>query len=163
MSGAYFKIALGAGIGILVLVSVVFWWLAQRSSTARPTLGLKYGWLLPCPDSPNCVSSHANPNDKTHYLPPIAFTDEPEKVWERLQKLLKSFPDATIVESKNNYLRAEFRSKLFGFVDDVEFLLDRDDKVIHFRSASRVGHSDLGANRKRIEMIRATLSQSDDF
>ncbi len=162
MSGAYFKIALGGGLGILIFIALVFWLLAQRSSTARPALGLKNGWLLPCPDSPNCVSSHANPGDKSHYLPPIAFSAEPEQAWEKLQRVLKSMPGTTIVETKNNYLRAEFRSRIFGFVDDGEFLLDRHHKVIHFRSASRVGHSDLGANRKRIEMIRAKFSQPGD-
>ena len=61
---------------------------------------------------------------------------------------------------KPDYLYAEYSSALFGFVDDVEFYFPPETHIIHVRSASRLGHSDLGVNRKRIEAIRARLLRS---
>ncbi len=159
MIGSYLKIALGGGIMIVLAVTLVIWLLAQRSVT-RPVLGVKEGKLTPCPTTPNCVSSQIDPNDKVHYLPPIAITGEPDKAWKRVLTLLRSQANVTILENQGNYLRTEFHSPIFGFVDDVEFLLDPESKVIHFRSASRVGHSDLNANRKRMKSIRTTVNET---
>ncbi len=75
----------------------------------------------------------------------------------KLVALVKAMPRTTIVDSTDNYLYAEFASKLMGFVDDVEFYLDPAESVIQVRSASRLGESDLGVNRKRLEEIRAAL------
>lgn len=72
---------------------------------------------------------------------------------ERLKSIVAGMPRAKVVSSTDRYLHAEFTSALFRFVDDVEFLIDPDAKQIHFRSASRVGYSDLGANRRRMEAI----------
>ncbi len=77
----------------------------------------------------------------------------------RLKKVILSKPRTSIIEEKPNYLRAEFTSRIFRFVDDVEFLFDDSLKYIHVRSASRIGRSDLGVNRKRIEEIRVDLQK----
>jgi uncharacterized protein (DUF1499 family) len=74
-----------------------------------------------------------------------------------LKTVIQNLERAKIITETENYLYAEFTSAFWGFVDDVEFLLDESAKVIHVRSASRLGTSDLGANRKRIETIRAKL------
>lgn len=74
---------------------------------------------------------------------------------QRLIGILESLPQATIATREPNYLHVEFRSSLFGFVDDVEFLADEAANVIHVRSASRIGYSDGGTNRRRVEMLRA--------
>ena len=121
-------------------------------SGKRPTnLGVKNGKLAPCPGSPNCVNSQSqDPKSKIEPLPTVAIAD--------LRKVLESMERTTIVEQTENYLYAEFKSKLMGYVDDVEFYLDPNEKVMHVRSASRLGQSDLGVNRKRVEEIRAKLS-----
>ncbi len=75
-----------------------------------------------------------------------------------LSRVIAATPRATVTETRPDYLRAEFRSRVFRFVDDVEFLVDEHSRVIHVRSASRVGYSDLGVNRKRIESLRAAYS-----
>lgn len=120
-------------------------------SGKRPTnLGVKNGKLAPCPGSPNCVNSQSqDPKSKIEPLPTVAIAD--------LRKVLESMERTTIIEQTENYLYAEFKSKLMGYVDDVEFYLDPNENVMHVRSASRLGQSDLGVNRKRVEEIRAKL------
>jgi len=108
--------------------------------------------LAPCPNTPNCVSSTA-PNEE-HYVPPLRYTGNKDAAYRTLAALIVSYPRARIVAKDANYLRAEFRSALFRFVDDVEFVFSPDQPMIDVRSASRVGYSDLGANRRRIEDIR---------
>lgn len=116
----------------------------------RPqNLGSQEDRLSPCPDSPNCVSSFAT--DEAHAIEPLAATlAEIEAVLVRLR-------EANIVSAAENYLYVEFTSRIMRFVDDVEFLYDPDAQLTHVRSASRLGYSDMGANRKRIESIRASL------
>ena len=117
----------------------------------RPdNLGAQDGLLVPCPRSPNCVSSQAT--DERHRIAPLTFADEPETAWSRLRVVLTGRADATLIEEQPGYLRLELRTTLF--VDDAEFLLDPVNRVIHVRSASRLGYSDLGKNRSRMEEIR---------
>ena len=124
----------------------------------RPTnLGVQSGQLAPCPNSPNCVSSFSQDNE--HKIAPLAYTSTSTDAIANLKKSILSLPRTKILTETNNYLYAEFTSALMGFVDDVEFLLDEKAKVIQVRSASRLGESDLGVNRKRIETLRAKLNQ----
>ena len=117
----------------------------------RPNnLGAQDGLLVPCPRSPNCVSSQAR--DERHRIAPLTFADEPDTAWARLRAVLTGRADATLIEEQPGYLRLELRTTLF--VDDAEFLLDPVNRVIHVRSASRLGYSDLGKNRSRMEEIR---------
>jgi uncharacterized protein (DUF1499 family) len=121
---------------------------------ARSTaLGVRDGRLSPCPVSPNCVSSLAP--DDVHRIDPLPFAGPSAVAISRLAGIVRSLPRASVVAADEIYLHAEFRSAAFRFVDDVEFLADESAGLIHLRSASRVGSSDLGVNRKRIEAIRA--------
>lgn len=123
----------------------------------RPTnLGVKEGRLTSCPDSPNCVVSQGD-EDAEHSIAPLAYSGDPAEAMTKLTAVVKAMPRTTIIESTDSYLYAEFASKLMGFVDDVEFYLDPTASVIQVRSASRLGKSDLGANRKRVEAIRQEL------
>ena len=120
------------------------------SGTRPNNLGVKDGKLAPCPGSPNCVSSQSEDAQfKIDPLPPVTIAD--------LKTIVANMERTTIIEETDNYLYAEFKSKLMGYVDDVEFYLDSDANVIQVRSASRLGKSDLGVNRKRIEEIRSQL------
>lgn len=122
----------------------------------RPTnLGVRDGKLTQCPASPNCVSSLA-PQDG-HSIAPLSFSGDPDTAFKQLKLLLGRRPDTTLVEERGEYLRVEFRTPL-GFVDDAEFLLDRGLRLIQLRSASRLGYSDLGKNRSRMEEIRKQLA-----
>ena len=107
----------------------------------------------PCPKTPNCVSSMM-PIDSKHYIAPLRYTGKKEIVYQKLLVMIESNSRARILAKQANYIKAEFRSAIFKFVDDVEFLFPSDQPIIHVRSASRVGYFDLGKNRSRIENIR---------
>jgi uncharacterized protein (DUF1499 family) len=129
-----------------------------KFSGKRPTtLGVTNGNLAPVPTSPNCVCSQAPTGDSEHYIEPFPLTGSPRDSIEALKAIVQSMERTTIVEATDTYLYAEFTTKLMGYVDDVEFYADGANGVIHVRSASRLGQSDLGLNRKRIEAIRAKL------
>ena len=115
----------------------------------RPSnLGVKDGKLTTCPGTPNCVNSQGtDTQSKIEPLPDVSIA--------QIKKVVEGMERTTIIEETDNYLYAEFKSKLMGYVDDVEFY--RDAGVVQVRSASRLGKSDLGVNRKRVEEIRSKL------
>ena len=119
------------------------------------TLGVRDGRLAPCPATPNCVCSQDS--DPEHAIEPLKLSS-PDSAIADLKRIIESLPKTKIVEESSDYLYAQFTSKLMGYVDDVEFYVDRAANVIHVRSASRLGKSDLGVNRKRIELIRTQLA-----
>lgn len=110
---------------------------------------------LICPASPNCVSTQAT--DESHAIAPFRYRKSRVEAKEALKDIVRALSRTKLVEEDESYLHYEFTSLLLRFVDDVEFLFDDESKTIHFRSASRTGHSDLGVNRKRMETIRALL------
>ncbi len=121
-------------------------------------LGVTNGHLMECPHTPNCVNSQAKEDE--HLIQPILFIGTSKEVQTRLLKILNEWTHAQIIVIQANYIRAEFVSKVFRFIDDVEFYFPETEEpktTIHIRSASRVGHSDFGVNRKRIEQIRSLL------
>jgi uncharacterized protein (DUF1499 family) len=116
----------------------------------RPTnLGVKDGLFAPCRRTPNCVSSQADPSDREHYIEPLRAS------MDDVRKAVEGLPRTLIVLAQPNYLHAEFRSRLLGFVDDVEFFFD--GAAVQVRSASRLGRRDFGVNRARIEEIRRLI------
>ncbi|MBA3313734.1 MAG: DUF1499 domain-containing protein [Planctomycetota bacterium] len=123
--------------------------------------GLVDGRLAACPRSPNCVRSCSPASDGVHHIEPLRFTDPPSDAWRRLIDILKRQPRTTIVTAEDSYVHAEFTTPVLRFIDDGEFLLDAPAGVIHVRSASRLGRTDFGTNRKRIEALRATFEAHD--
>ena len=113
--------------------------------------------LKACPKSPNCVSSQAV--DPEHTIGPLVYSDSRAEAYTRLKKVLGEMKRTNIVAEKEDYLHAEATSLIFRFVDDVEFYFPATEKLIHVRSASRVGQSDLGVNRKRVEEIRSRFAK----
>ena len=121
----------------------------------RPTnLGVKDGKLAPCPNSPNCVCSQTPQTDSQHYIQPLSYNSTTPEAIAKLKDVIQGMSRAKLISETSTYLYAEFTSQLMGYVDDVEFWIDERAKVIHVRSASRLGKSDLGVNRKRVEEIR---------
>ena len=116
--------------------------------------------LAPCPKKPNCVSSDA-PVDSIYYIAPLQFSGKPADAWQQLLKMAEEMPRTRIVQETTTFLHLEVRSRIFGFVDDVTFQLRENEKIIALRSASRMGWSDFGANRKRLEQIRQLFMQTD--
>lgn len=128
------------------------------SGTPPTDLGVTNGQLKSCPDTPNCVSSQAPEGDKEHAIAPFSYTGSSKAAIERLKQIIERMERSTINQVTDDYLYAEFSSKLMGFVDDVEFYAPPGESVIHTRTAARLGKSDLGANRKRTEEIRAQFA-----
>ncbi|HEY8265096.1 MAG TPA: DUF1499 domain-containing protein [Steroidobacteraceae bacterium] len=127
--------------------------LAVFSGTRPDNLGVKDGRLAACKPTPNCVSSQADPADQEHYIEPIAYSD----TMQELRRAVESMTRATVIREEGNYLYAEYKSALLGYVDDVELWLDDKTRLVHVRSASRLGRSDFGVNRKRIEELRILI------
>lgn len=141
----------------LSTVLVALCWLkatqGNKFAGIRPAfIGVQDGRLAPCPDTPNCVNSQSK--NPLHCIEPIACNLTPAQAMANLKTVIANLDKAKIITTTEHYLYIEFTSAFWGFVDDVEFLIDPSAQVIHVRSASRLGKSDLGVNRKRIEMIR---------
>jgi uncharacterized protein (DUF1499 family) len=138
---------------VLVLAFVPMIGLAFLSWTSPPPqTGLLDGHLRPCPGTPNCVLSEDEGEGAR--IPPLSFEGPPERAWAQLREVIAGM-GGTIQADHDGYLWATFTSRVFRFVDDVEFRLMPSSNVIQVRSASRAGRSDLGVNRKRVERLRA--------
>lgn len=148
------------------------------AETAIIRVGLVRGQLGPCPESPNCVNSFADPDDRTHYIEPIAFpawasgssqsatedtsASDGTRVLDALQEVLSTWARTTIETRNDKYIHVRAVSLVMRFVDDMELLLDEEKRVVHVRSASRAGYSDLGVNRKRVERLRSEFQTFGD-
>ena len=124
-----------------------------------PKVQLVDGKLRVCPDSPNCVSSESD--RASSRIEPLTFQGPPEKAWSQLRGTIGEM-GGKIEEDHDGYLWATFTSRVFRFVDDVEFRMVSTDGMIHVRSGSRVGYSDLGVNRRRVEKMRTLFNQKKD-
>jgi uncharacterized protein (DUF1499 family) len=130
-------------LAILVLLSTISVNLAGAESI-----------LEPCPQSPNCVSTDEDPSDTQHYVDPIPFGVSTDQAFEAVLEVLENMPRTVVTSTQGFEVHAESRVAVFGFVDDVTIVVDESDSVVRFRSASRVGYSDLGVNRRRYQRFR---------
>ena len=147
-----------ASIFLIVIIALFILGYMSHSGEAH---GLVEGRLKPCPDKPNCVSSEFV-SDTKHYIEPLVYSaGETERVMPRLKKIIVDM-GGSIQAEKTDYLAATFTSSVFRFVDDLELRIDADQKTIHLRSASRVGHGDRGANRKRVELLKKSFQLKTD-
>jgi uncharacterized protein (DUF1499 family) len=112
----------------------------------------KEGFLVDCPEKPNCVSTQATKPE--HAIVPFTYSKPLGEAKQALKEEIAKISDATLVKEEGPYLHFEFRSRVLRFVDDVEFIFNEETKTLQFRSASRFGYSDWGVNRKRMEYIR---------
>ncbi len=115
--------------------------------------------IPPCPGSPNCVSS-APGTDTEHVVEPLRYTGTAKEAKVQLLGIIQTMPRTRILRNDSHYLHAECTSLLFRFVDDLEFWFDTEAPRIDVRSASRVGRSDFGVNRKRVEEIRIKFAKA---
>ena len=136
---------------IFGVVLVVF----SIASRKQPELGLLNGQLRPCPATPNCVCSEHQVEGA--YIEPLSYTGMAAEAWVKIKRVISETGGVVIIEEAD-YLRIFYETPLLRYVDDVEFRQDKNKQVIHVRSASRVGQSDLGTNRKRVEKIRTAFN-----
>ena len=140
-----------------VLAAILCMAILSCSGQRPDNLGVNDGRLAPCPASPNCVcSDHCG---KQHQVQPFVLKRPAAEVWTSIIQQVRQLPRTRIITQTDTYLHAECSSAVFGFVDDLELHLRPVDNIIAVRSASRLGHSDFGVNRKRVENLRARLRQ----
>ena len=140
-------------IGTVLLIASMP--LLSCSGKLPANLGISNSELAPCPSSPNCISSDNHDND--HKVAPFLLVESSAEVWRVARELVSGLPRTQIVNETADYLHAECRSKLFGFVDDLELHLRPAAGIIAVRSAARLGYSDFGVNRRRVESLRVAL------
>ena len=145
-------------VSFLVVVPIGFLGGKSVMSSRPDNLGAVGGQLPGCPDSPNCVSTSAT--DDEHSIAPLTFEGSAADAMVRLKSAIESLPRTVVVTANESYLHAEFTTLFFRYVDDVECQIDEDNGQIQIRSASRTGYSDMGANRTRVEEIRAAFASS---
>ena len=138
----------------LALFPVATLYILSLTAKRPDNLGVHNGKLADCPASPNCVCTFAD--DEQHGMEPVPLTKSAEETLTELTAIIEEMR-GQVITTEDNYVHAEFTSSQFRFVDDVEFLIDKDAGLIHFRSASRVGYSDLGVNRMRMTGILSRL------
>lgn len=132
---------------IAVIIVLLALQMFIKNSKTPSNLGVKDGKLAPVPKSPNAVSSQCdNPEKK---VDPIPFISDLDKSKESIKSALKSYGGIEIIKEDDNYIHAISTTKTMKYKDDLEFYFDVENKIIQFRSASRVGYSDRGLNRDR--------------
>lgn len=130
--------------------------LGSQSREMKPQLGVTENQLRKCPEKPNCINSFYQ-DDKDHYIAPL----KTALTINEIKNIIKSKrPNFKIEKSNDQYLYYTYESSLMGFVDDIELLLIED--LLYFRSASRVGYSDMGANKERIEKLKLNLKDRNE-
>lgn len=126
----------------------------------RPTnLGITNSKLAECPHSPNCVSSDSH--SSSHSIAALKINSSAKDAWITTRNAVLDLPRTTIVTETSDYIHAECSSAFFGFVDDLELHLRSTEGNIAIRSASRLGSSDFGVNRKRVEILRNKLIEQN--
>lgn len=114
------------------------------------TVGLKDGALQECPESPNCIQSYSS-TDEDHFMEPLKMVESDlAKTKDRILAVVGDMKRTEVISEEGNYIHVTYTTAVFRFIDDVEFLIDEENGLVHFRSASRVGYSDLGVNEKRM-------------
>ena len=140
-----------AVLGLSLLFLGMLLYKSYQSHKTPGKVGVTDGQLQACSEKPNCVSSFADPSDEQHHYPPLE--GEPiEALWQKLNTVLQDM-GYQVVTADNQYIHATETSKIMRYIDDIEFLYSETENKIFVRSASRVGYSDLGANRKRMDAI----------
>lgn len=134
-------------LGVLIISMMFFSCAGQRPEN----LGIHNDQLTRCSGKPNCVSSQDE--DENHLLPVFRYQGEKEANFKKLKKIITSLDGMTLITENDNYLHIECKSAVMGFVDDLEFYFSKEN-VVQVRSASRLGYSDFGVNRKRVEKLR---------
>jgi len=138
---------------IVILIVVVMF---GKNNIAPKNLGVKEGKLKKMPNSPNAVSSQTDIEDKK--VEPLLFTGDLEKSKARIIGIINNLEGTEMIKNEKNYIYVIFKTGGLKFKDDVEFYFDEVNKLIHFRSASRVGYSDMGLNRKRYDEIKSAYN-----
>ena len=139
---------------LLILFStfIIYFFILGHQSKSKHAKGITDGHLLKCPDTPNCFNTEIK-DHAGHYISPIKIPEKTNNSLFVLKDIVRNMGGKIINENENHF-SAIYTSSVFGFVDDLEIRVDTETNLIHIRSASRVGRSDMGVNKKRIILIK---------
>lgn len=143
---------------ILIILSLFI--LSGCGGDMKNTSSLKNGVFSPCPSSPNCVSTM---DEGKQNIQPLSYTGKSDEALAVISDIVLTFPGTLLVEGKKGYLHFTVKSRVFGFIDDLEVYLPEGEQVVHFRSAARTGYYDFGVNRKRLDTIKSMLQKTQLF
>lgn len=147
---------------VVLLAALLIGQLGLLQGRAPDNLGVHQGRLRPPAATPNSVSSQAtlyanHPMRAYAQIAPLALAGSGPATIAKIKAIVEAMLGAAVVKSERGYLYVRFTTRWLRFVDDAEFWFDPATNVIQLRSASRVGRSDFGVNRGRIERIRRRL------
>ena len=145
-------------LGLVILATLGLFYIFGVLSKSGKADGTLEDKLTSCPDSPNCVCSEYK-NDTKHYIEPIQLSNPlPNDPYNILKKTAESM-GGKLQQEGSHYLAYTFTSTIFRYVDDFEIKIDPNTKTIHLRSASRIGYSDAGVNKKRTEQFKKLFTE----
>lgn len=144
----------GRNVSHPIVIPLIIFFLTACAGQAQEFRGLQDGHLQACPRRPNCLCSEDK--ESANFIEPLVYFVSPKAAWQAVEKNILEM-GGTIEKFDDTYMHATFKSRIFGFVDDLELRLDNSNKLIHVRSASRFGYYDFGVNRKRIDQLRDRL------
>lgn len=147
-------------VSLVAAVLLTIGILSMFGNTRPENLGVRDGLLAACPASPNCVSTSAE-REQQRIEPLVLTSTDVEELTDVVERIIRETSRWKAVERQPGYWHIECTSLICRFVDDLEVWLDTDSQLVHVRSASRVGYSDMGVNRKRVEMLFEKLVASN--
>jgi uncharacterized protein (DUF1499 family) len=142
-------------IFIAALITLMALFMIVKNMRIPSNLGVNQGKLAPMPKSPNAVSSQSEDPEKK--VEPFPFKGTLNESKEQIKKALEAYGNVRIVTEEEQYIHAVCTTGTMKYHDDLEFYFNEKESVIHFRSASRVGYSDMGLNRERYERLSELL------
>jgi uncharacterized protein (DUF1499 family) len=138
--------------GVIAAMGVIVVYMVVKNNISPRNLGVNNGKLVKMPNKPNAVSSQTDEKDKK--VEALEFKENLKTSKGKVISAIENYGDAKIIKNENNYIYAVFTTGKMKYHDDVEFYFDENEKRIHFRSASRIGYSDMGLNRDRYNKLR---------
>lgn len=146
------KIVFGILVIMLILIIVM---MAKNMKT--PELGVENGQFKPLSSNPNGVSSQAK--DDSKLVETLPFSGDLEATKTLLLEVCKSYGDVKIIREERTYIHVVFTTGKMKFNDDAEFYLDEEKQLVHYRSESRIGYSDMGLNRERYDALASSYNE----
>jgi uncharacterized protein (DUF1499 family) len=136
---------------VLIILGIIACLMFIKNNTMPRNLGVNNGKLAKMPSSPNAVSSQAKNEEKQ--VAPLSYIEDKSKSKLKIESIIGEYQSAEIITNTENYIHVVFSTSKMRFKDDVEFYFDDENKVVHYRSASRIGYSDMGMNRARYDEV----------
>jgi uncharacterized protein (DUF1499 family) len=136
---------------VLIILGIIVCLMFIKNNTMPRNLGVNNGKLAKMPSSPNAVSSQAKNEEKQ--VAPLSYIEDKSKSKLKIESIIGEYQSAEIITNTENYIHVVFSTSKMRFKDDVEFYFDDENKVVHYRSASRIGYSDMGMNRARYDEV----------